>query len=165
MLALQLCWHCSCAISDVPVCLLELRKDKTVILLARSAPRVLDFEFGSSCEGSLVRVPNTSSMLFSHAGRIDNRIGRWNLTVWRSDDSGASWAPIEQVEQLNKTLLPQLHTAYSTMVALSGAPSSGPMVPMAIAYERGPIGNSHVTPSKCGEYATIRWKNLQLEDG
>ena len=35
-----------------------------------SAPRVLDFGFGSSCEGSIIAVPGTDLLLFSHAGRI-----------------------------------------------------------------------------------------------
>jgi hypothetical protein len=119
-----------------------------------------------------MRVPNTSSLLFSHAGRIDNRYSRWNLTVWRSVDSGATWTAAVQIEHLNATELPQLHTAYSTLLVLSGAPNQGSaagagglnaaQAPVAIAYERGPEQGSHITPSSCGEYATIRWKTFQL---
>ena len=121
-----------------------------------------------------MRVPNTSSLVFSHAGRINNRYNRWNLTVWRSVDSGATWAAAIQLEKLNATELPKLHTAYSTLLALSAAPSQGSAggsgglksvdATMGIAYERGPMPGSHITPSKCGEYATIRWKTFELED-
>lgn len=34
-----------------------------------SAPRVLDFGFGSSCEGSIISMPGTGLLLFSHAGQ------------------------------------------------------------------------------------------------
>ena len=51
-----------------------------------SAPRVLDFGFGSSCEGSIISVPGRPGLLlFSHAGRIGTghaSINRWNLSVW-----------------------------------------------------------------------------------
>ena len=112
-----------------------------------SAPLVSDYGFGSSCQGSVVR--NGSALLFAHPGRIDNKWNRWNISVWRSGDSGASWEAIEQVESFNSTELPHLHTAYSAL--LSGAPA------YALAYERGPMPGSHIVPSQCGEYATIRW--------
>jgi hypothetical protein len=146
-----------------------------------SAPRVLDFGFGSSCEGSVVRVPGSRWLLLSHAGRVGGRANRWNLTVWRSADSGATWRAAWQIEPLNATQLPLLHTAYSTLVVLpaaaelpravaserlAGAPAGAagaraPAVRVGIAYERGPMPGSHVTPSKCGEYATIRWRTFE----
>ena len=112
-----------------------------------SAPRVLDFSFGSSCEGSLVRAgPRT--LLFSHAGRIDGRIGRWNLTVWASTDSGATYTAVEQVEAgLNVSALKKLHTAYSALSPLNATHA-------ALLYERGPMPPWHTV---WGEYATIRW--------
>ena len=126
-----------------------------------SAPRVLDFGFGSSCEGSLIRVPNSSDLLFSHAGRVWNRWNRWNLTIWRSQNSGANWTAVLQVEKMNASELEELHTAYSSLVAL---PARGAMpiaaASIGLAYERGPMPGSHITPSKCGEYATIRWKRF-----
>ena len=64
-----------------------------------TAPRVLDFGFGSSCEGSLMRVPQSQRLLFSHAGRIGDRYNRWNLTIWSSSDSGATWTAVEQVRR------------------------------------------------------------------
>lgn len=118
-----------------------------------SAPLVSDYGFGSSCQGSVVR--NGSALLFAHPGRIDNKWNRWNISVWRSADSGASWAAIEQVESFNSTELPHLHTAYSAL--LSGAPA------YALAYERGPMPGSHIVPSQCGEYATIRWHHGSAE--
>ena len=53
-----------------------------------SQPRVLDYGFGSSCEGSMISMPRkagTGTLLFSHAGRIGTgrgSINRWNLSVW-----------------------------------------------------------------------------------
>ena len=122
--------------------------------LTWSAPRILDFGFGSSCEGSIVRVPDTPKMLFSHPGRVHNKYNRWNMTVWQSSDSGETWQAIEQVERgLNDTRMSQLHTAYSALLVL------GHSNKVALAYERGPMPGSHwPVPSKCGEYATIRWR-------
>ena len=92
-------------------------------------------------------------MLFSHPGRIAGRYNRWNLTLWRSADSGATWSAVQRVEPTaNATKLAQLHTAYSSLVQLQDPAATG------LAYERGPMPGSHSTPSMCGEYATIRWK-------
>ena len=126
-----------------------------------SAPRVLDFGFGSSCEGSILRVPNSSDLLFSHAGRVHDRWNRWNLTIWRSRDSGANWTAVVQVEKVSASELEQLHTAYSSLVALAAATTAGGAATgIGLAYERGPMPGSHITPSKCGEYATIRWRRF-----
>ena len=107
-------------------------------------------------------------------GRINNRWSRWNLTLWSSADSGATWVARQQVEELPPSELAQLHTAYSTLVPLPRFPSDSRPVAATpdgfehsrarsdlrtgIAYERGPFAGSHITPSKCGEYATIRWR-------
>ena len=116
-----------------------------------SAPRVLDFGFGSSCEGSILRVPNSSDLLFSHAGRVHDRWNRWNLTIWRSRDSGANWTAVVQVEKVSASELEQLHTAYSSLVALAAATTAGGAATgIGLAYERGPMPGSHITPSKCG---------------
>lgn len=82
-----------------------------------SPPRVLDFGFGSSCEGSIISVPGKELLLFSHPGRIGTgrqSISRWNLTVWYSLNSGADWKAFDQVErgEFNETLS-IVHTAYS----------------------------------------------------
>jgi hypothetical protein len=127
-----------------------------------SAPRVLDFGFGSSCEGSIMRVPHSEDLLLSHAGRVHDVWNRWNLTVWRSRDSGATWTAVLQVEAMNASALEQLHTAYSTLVALPSAAGTASAT-TGLAYERGPMPGSHITPSKCGEYATIRWRRVDLE--
>ena len=103
-------------------------------------------------------------------GRINNRWSRWNLTLWSSIDSGATWVARQQVEELPLSELGQLHTAYSTLVPLPTPTSASTPDDLAlkhslarrtgIAYERGPFPGSHITPSKCGEYATIRWRVL-----
>ena len=62
-----------------------------------SSPVVSDHGFGSSCEGSVIRAGE--SLFFAHPGRIDDRYNRWNMTVWRSTDSGANWTAVEQVQQ------------------------------------------------------------------
>jgi hypothetical protein len=140
-----------------------------------SYPRILDFGFGSSCEGSLMRMPDSADLLFSHAGRVDNRWNRWNLTIWRSRNSGANWTSVAQVEEaMNASELMQLHTAYSTLTALppAGGTSSASSSSYGhasgaiagLAYERGPMPGSHITPSECGEYATIRWKQLDVSE-
>ncbi len=123
-------------------------------------PLVSDYGFGSSCQGSVVR--DGASLLFAHPGRIGNKFNRWNISVWRSTDSGASWQAIEQIEHFNATELPHLHTAYSAL--LSASQGSGRVhgfrsgaTEYALAYERGPMPGSHIVPSQCGEYATIRW--------
>ena len=117
-------------------------------------PHVLDFGFGSSCEGSIISVPswtadahsslatsaNTSaqlrrpgavhelgkgspSLLFSHPGRINNEWNRWNLSVWRSTDSGATWTAIKQAEDYHvhcRVGNSCVHTAYSALLDLGG---------------------------------------------
>ena len=117
-----------------------------------SAPLVSDYGFGSSCQGSVVR--DGPALLFAHPGRIGNKFNRWNISVWSSMDSGASWTAIEQVENFNATELPHLHTAYSALLA---GPTDA--AAYALAYERGPMPGSHIVPSQCGEYATIRWQH------
>ena len=135
-----------------------------------SAPLVSDHGFGSSCQGSTVRAG--AELLFAHPGRIAGKCSRWNMSVWRSGDSGASWTAIEQVERCNATDLAHLHTAYSALLpawpggagagaagagAAAAAATAGNTPGYALAYERGPMPGSHITPSQCGEYATIRW--------
>lgn len=150
-----------------------------------SLPRVLDFGFGSSCEGSIIRYQD--ALLLAHSGRVHDKPGRWNMTVWRSDDSGGTWPgltctshcalrtlltrwrvhmclwytgtwrSIEQVERgANSTFLSVVHEAYVALLASAPRETAG-TVAYDLAYERGPMGGSHVLPSKCGEYATIRW--------
>ena len=58
-------------------------------------PLVSDYGFGSSCQGSVVR--DGTDLLFAHPGRIGGEFNRWNLTVWRSRDSGASWAAADRL--------------------------------------------------------------------
>ena len=121
--------------------------------LTWSLPRVLDFEFGSSCEGSLIS--QGPLMLFSHAGRIGTgrwSINRWNLTVWASGDSGATWTAFHKAEQgMNETVLRGVHTAYSSLLTLNQTHA-------AMVYERGPMGSR----VGAGEYATIRWQVVPL---
>ena len=116
-----------------------------------SAPRVLDFGFGASCEGSIIAIPGTDLLLFSHAGRIGTgrpSINRWNLTVWSSTNSGANWTAFHKAEQgLNETQLRGVHTAYSSMLPLNATH-------VGMVYERGPMGSR----VGAGEYATIRWQ-------
>lgn len=118
-----------------------------------STPRVLDFGFGSSCEGSIIS--SSHLLLFSHPGRIGigrASINRWNLTVWYSADSGATWTAFEKVEQgLNETALRGVHTAYSSLLALNETH-------VGLVYERGPMGSR----VGAGEYATIRWKAVEI---
>ena len=120
-----------------------------------SAPRVLDFGFGSSCEGSIVAVPGKQLLLFSHAGRVGtgrSSINRWNLTVWYSVDSGASWTAYHKIEHgLNETQTRGVHTAYSSLLPLNDTH-------VAVIYERGPMGSR----VGAGEYATIRWQAVHL---
>ena len=112
-----------------------------------SAPRVLDFGFGSSCEGSILRpVEGRNLLLFAHAGRVDGVYGRFNLSVWASRDSGASWHAFHMAEAgMNATQLRALHTAYSSMLPLNATH-------VALVYERGPMGSR----VGAGEYATPR---------
>ena len=103
------------------------------------------------------------SLLFSHPGRVHGDWGRWNMTVWHSADSGATWQAIEQVEPDKQPFpMPKLHTAYSALLPLgSPAPATSTAhAPVGLVYERGPMPGTHVVPSKCGEYATIRWHRV-----
>ena len=85
----------------------------------------------------------------AHSGRG----GRWNLTVYGSRDSGASWAALAQVEppSFNASELAKLHTAYSSLVQLNATHG-------AVLYERGPMG-AH---GGAGEYQRIRWHAFPL---
>ena len=68
-----------------------------------------------------------------------------------------TWRSIEQVERgANSTFLSVVHEAYVALLASAPRETAG-AVAYDLAYERGPMGGSHVLPSKCGEYATIRW--------
>lgn len=112
--------------------------------------------------------------------RVNGVPTRGNMTVWRSVDSGATWSAIEQVEKGNLSLLSQLHLAYSALLpapdreeegagegggaagasgdhGVGGGAAAGYGRGYGLVYERGPMGGSHVVPSRCGEYASIRW--------
>ena len=116
-----------------------------------SAPQTtLDFGFGSSCEGSILRA-GPRLLLLSHGGRVNGVASRWNMSVWSSVDSGATWSAFEQVEK-NETAIPMLHTAYSTLVTLNATHA-------AVLYERGPLPPWHTV---WGEYETIRWHVFAL---
>ena len=90
-------------------------------------------------------------MLLSHGGRVNGVANRWNMSVWSSVDSGATWSAFEQVEK-NETAIPLLHTAYSTLVTLNATHA-------AVLYERGPLPPWHTV---WGEYETIRWHVFAL---
>ena len=75
-----------------------------------STPRPL-LGFGSNAEGSMIRMhpphdPHGTGtvgedgglMLLSHAGNVNGTAGRWNMTIWSSTDSAATWIPAVQVE-------------------------------------------------------------------
>ena len=108
----------------------------------------------------MIRMNNSELMLFSHAGDVDGSAGRWNMTVWTSADSGATWAAAVQVEPVLKPHNVTLHTAYSALLQLS--PSTA-----LIVYERGPMG-SKCTPAyphcyaPAGEYQTLRAREISL---
>ena len=126
-------------------------------VLAVGCRRVLK-GFGSNAEGAMIRVNNSELLLFSHSNDINGTANRWNMTVWASADSGATWRAVEMVEAgLNRTALAGLHVAYSALLAPLGDDGGG----VALAYERGPWPGTHGVPTKCGEYATIRWHPLQ----
>eukprot|EP00660_Eupelagonema_oceanica_P019579 gene19579-biopygen17669 len=118
-----------------------------------SAPVVLS-GFGSNGEGALIRVGGV--LLFSHPGNIGGRANRWNLTVWASLDSAASWDPLMQVEPDTDI---SLHTAYSTLVAINDTTA-------LVVWERGPMGRCVPTYPNCypvaGEYQTIRVREVPL---
>ena len=54
--------------------------------------------FGSNAEGAMIRVNNSELLLFSHSNDINGTANRWNMTVWASWDSGATWQPALQAE-------------------------------------------------------------------
>ena len=54
--------------------------------------------FGSNAEGAMIRVNNSDLLLFSHSNDINGTANRWNMTVWASWDSGATWEPALQAE-------------------------------------------------------------------
>ena len=118
-------------------------------------PRPLPaFDGHAPVRGSLLRVGSSSPwLLYSHPGNVSGRGGRWNLTVYGSRDSGASWAALAQVEppSLNASELAKLHTAYSSLVQLNATHG-------AVLYERGPMG-AH---GGAGEYQRIRWHAFPL---
>lgn len=123
-----------------------------------SAPRTLQ-GFGSSADGALLRLGSGSSgtLLFSHSNDINGTASRWNMTVWRSADSGASWTPIVQVEPDGNITL---HTAYSALAELT--PSSA-----LVLWERGPMGG-RCTPAYpgcspiAGEYQSLRARRFDV---
>ena len=46
----------------------------------------------------MIRVNNSDLLLFSHSNDINGTANRWNMTVWASWDSGATWEPALQAE-------------------------------------------------------------------
>ena len=54
--------------------------------------------FGSNAEGAMIRVSNSELLLFSHSNDINGTANRWNMTVWASWDSAATWEPALQAE-------------------------------------------------------------------
>lgn len=148
-----------------------------------SAPRVLDFGFGSSCEGSIISMPRTGLLLFSHAGRIGSgraSINRWNLSVWCAPMS--TIPPF--VSTANTECFRRTHRMTTDRASRDGATWSAfhqaehglnetqlrgihtaysSLIALndthaAMVYERGPMGSR----VGAGEYATIRWQVIQL---
>ena len=113
----------------------------------------------------MIRVNASDLMLFSHSGDINGSAGRWNMTVWASWDSAATWTPVEQVEPMgnvgNSSVLKiALHTAYSSLVQVSATEA-------LVVWERGPMASrcfpqypncSHLA----GEYQTLRARRFAL---
>jgi hypothetical protein len=98
-------------------------------------------------------------MLFSHPGDINGVGGRWNMTIWASRDSAATWSPVVQVEPDADILL---HLAYSCLLQLNQTDA-------LVAWERGPMrGNCKGTPTvphcfqPSGEYQTLRVRRLSF---
>ena len=121
-------------------------------------PRALT-GYGSPAEGSLIRMNGSDLMLFSHAGNINGTGGRWNMTIWASHDSAATWSPVVQVEPDADTLL---HLAYSCLLQLSQTDA-------LVVWERGPMGgNCKATPTvphcfqPSGEYQTLRARRISF---
>eukprot|EP01052_Picozoa_sp_SAG31_P011498 SAG31_NODE_652_length_13181_cov_14.268155_7_plen_478_part_00 len=115
--------------------------------------------FGSNAEGAMIRLNGTDHsglMLLSHAGDVNGTAGRWNMTIWSSNDSAATWTPAVQVEPDPDIAL---HQAYSTMLQLS--PTE-----VLIVWERGPIGGHCAGYPHCfppaGEYQTLRARVVSL---
>ena len=91
------------------------------------------------------------------------------MTVWKSADSGASWAPLLQVEPDGNVTL---HTAYSALVQLgsssSSTSSSGSSRRALVVWERGPMGGV-CTPAYpgcspvAGEYQTLRAREFVVD--
>eukprot|EP01047_Picozoa_sp_COSAG01_P043652 COSAG01_NODE_3892_length_5578_cov_5.863296_5_plen_164_part_00 len=110
-------------------------------------------------EGAMIRIKGSGLLLFSHAGDINGTGGRFNMTIWASNDSAATWRPILQVEPDADIAL---HQAYSTMLQLS--PNE-----ILIVWERGPMGGSckgYPDTQHCfqpaGEYQTLRARVVTL---
>jgi hypothetical protein len=78
------------------------------------------------------QINDSQAMLFSHGGNVNGTPGRWNMTVWASVDSGATWTPVVQVEPNGNTPLHTLHTAYSALLQLT--PTTA-----LVVWERGPM--------------------------
>ena len=129
-----------------------------VSLMTSRTPRLVTplLGFGSNAEGAMIRMNGSDQMLFSHAGDVNGTIGRWNMTIWSSTDSAATWYPAVQVEP-DATIT--LHLAYSTMVQLS--PTE-----VLVVWERGPLGGDCSGYPNCfrpsGEYQTLRARIVSL---
>jgi len=117
-----------------------------------SFPRLFETGFGSNAEGAMIRLNHSDLMLFSHGGQVNGSGGRWNMTVWSSKDSAATW---ETAIQCEPDASITLHQAYSTMLQLSETE-------VLVVWERGPLGmNCKGYPApRCfppaGEYQTLR---------
>lgn len=70
------------------------------------------YKLGADCEGSTIRVPATDQMLFSTPFSSK---GRYNMTVWRSRDSGASWQLLTGVGS------PDEGAAYSALLPINSS--------------------------------------------
>ena len=85
-----------------------------------------------SVEGSIVRMPNSSRLVLSHPYKYGTHphLGdcRCNLTIWASDDSGATWDAIAQVEEEPSNVHDA--AAYSSMQPLN-------QTHVVLVYERG----------------------------
>jgi hypothetical protein len=117
-----------------------------------SEPRLFQTGFGSNCEGAMIRLNSSDLMLFSHGGQVNGSGGRWNMTVWASRDSAATWEAAVQCEPDATTAL---HQAYSDMLQLSETE-------VLVVWERGPLGGNckgYPAPhcfQPAGEYQTLR---------
>ena len=97
-------------------------------------------------------------MLLSHAGDVNGTAGRWNMTIWGSADSAATWTAAVQVEPDADIAL---HLACSSL--LQRSPTDA-----LIVWERGPLGGQckgYPAP-RCfvpsGEHQTLRARIVRL---